>query len=375
MTNLRLVGLVAGVVGLLFAFYFFRGPRWSKPNFTLAATASVFLLVVSIEPRTVDWLRDFLALEQSEFGRLLGLLVVSAIALFVILFYTRYQVYRYRITLDLLIRGLGAAELARMHDLAAKVKPIMIIIPAYNEEENLQTLLPQIPKSILGHDVGVLVVDDGSSDATSAVAEQHGVLVVRNVINRGQGASSRLGYDILKQGGAQIGVTMDADNQHRPEDIPILIKPILDNHYDLVIGSRMLGHRDEDSAFRYTGIIILTALINFLTGQKLTDCSSGFKAFRMDKITGLKLYEEQFQAAELLIVAAKSNVRLGEVPIHIKLRQFGTTKKGSNWRYGFFFAKTIVKTWWRTSAFKPCSMTDFIALPNRFQPTSILRVF
>jgi glycosyltransferase involved in cell wall biosynthesis len=151
----------------------------------------------------------------------------------------------------------------------------------------------------------------------------------------------------LRRYKVEIGVTMDADNQHRPEDLPLLVRPILEDKLDLVIGSRILGERDKDSRVRLAGIILLTAIINFLTGLRLTDCSSGFKALRISKISVVNLYEEQFQAAEMLIAAAKAKLRVGEVPIHIKLRHHGMSKKGTNFSYGFFFAKTILKTWWR----------------------------
>jgi len=347
MSNLRLFGIIIGISGLFIAFLFFRGARWNKYNYLMATTSCFFLALVSYDPNTLDWMRDFLSLEQSELGRLLGLLIISVVSLFGILFYTRFQIQNYRVLLDRLIRGLGSAEIKNFSDLSEKMKPVMIIIPAYNEAENLKVLLPAMPKIICGVEVGLLVIDDGSTDGTSEVAKNHDVLVVRNIINRGQGASSRLGYDILRDCGVKVGVTMDADNQHRPEDIKCLISPILADEYDLVIGSRILGNRDQDSSFRYMGIIILTALINLLTGQKLTDCSSGFKAFRIDKICSLKLYEEQFQAAELLIMSVKSGFRIGEAPIFVKLRQHGVSKKGTNFTYGFSFGKTIIKTWWR----------------------------
>ena len=78
-------------------------------------------------------------------------------------------------------------------------------------------------------EVGVIVVDDGSSDDTSKVVEEMGHLCIRNIICRGQGAASRLGYDVLIANDVQIGVTMDADNQHQPEDIEPLILPILED--------------------------------------------------------------------------------------------------------------------------------------------------
>ena len=231
--------------------------------------------------------------------------------------------------------------------MSARIKPIMVVIPAYNEEQNLRMLLPRIPRSVNGVELGVLVIDDGSSDDTCAVAQSLGTVVVRNIVNRGQGASTRLGCDILKRYGVKIGVAMDADNQHRPEDIEPMLQPILEDRYDLVIGSRILGSREKDSQIRFFGVKLLTAVINLLTNLKLTDCSSGFKAFKLEELSVLKLYEEQFQAAETLIVAAKAGLRIGEVPIHIKRRSFGMSKKGANLRYGLMFAKTIIKALWR----------------------------
>lgn len=347
LTHLRLFGLVLGAAGVAFSLLYFRGPRWNRFNFVLALVGSMFIAVVSAEPATVNWLRDFLSLDKSEYGRLLGLLIVGTIGCFLLLLYTRAQAARQKQLVDRLIRAFGVKELAQDQQVAQRVKPIMVIIPALNEEENLRVLLPAIPRAVHGMDVGVLVIDDGSTDDTALAAQQADALVVRNIVNRGQGAASRLGYDILKRYGVTIGVTMDADNQHRPEDIAPLVEPVLQNRLDLVIGSRILGNREKDSAVRYLGIKLLSAAINALTGLHLTDCSSGFKAFRLEKLSALHLYEEQFQAAETLIVAAKAGLRIGEVPIYIRRRGFGTSKKGTNLRYGLVFAKTIVKTWWR----------------------------
>ncbi len=140
---------------------------------------------------------------------------------------------------------------------------------------------------------------------------------------------------------------MDADNQHLPKEIEKLVAPILSNQYDLVIGSRILGESFKSSVMRDTGINIFTKTINFITGTKLTDCSSGFRAFNVNKMSSLNLREEQFQTAEVIVEAAKKGLRIGEVPITIVERKHGTSKKGKDIKYGLFFAKTILKSWWR----------------------------
>jgi glycosyltransferase involved in cell wall biosynthesis len=227
----------------------------------------------------------------------------------------------------------------------------MIVIPAYNEAENLKYLLPQMPVKIKDTELGVLVVDDGSEDETIQIVKDHNQFVVSNPINRGGGAALRLGYDILKNSDAAICVTMDADGQHQPEDIEELVAPIIDDEYDIVIGSRVMGSREKDDVIRIAGVHIFSTIISSLLGKRITDPSSGFRAFKMDKMRSINLYEDQYHTSELIIEAVKKGLRVKEVPITILKtilkRKFGKSKKGRDLTYGFHFAKTIIKTWWR----------------------------
>jgi len=248
---------------------------------------------------------------------------------------------------DLLIRNFGHEEVKHVLEQEIKDKQIIVILPAYNEGESLGGLLHNMPDEIDGKKVGVLVVDDGSEDDTYSVAKETGALVVRNRINRGQGAASRLGYDVLVKHNIPFGVTMDSDGQHQYEDIAKLMSPIFEDKYDLVIGSRILGRKEESAFLRSFGVVFFTKIINALTGMKLTDCSSGFKAFNISKMKKLELREDQFQSAEVIIEAAKRGLRVGEVPITITKRKHGQSKKGKDWSYGLNFAKTILKAWWR----------------------------
>jgi glycosyltransferase involved in cell wall biosynthesis len=195
--------------------------------------------------------------------------------------------------------------------------------------------------------VGVLVVDDGSDDETKEIVQNDGHLVVSNVINRGGGAALRLGYDILRNSGANICITMDADGQHRPEEIEKLVSPIIKDEYDVVIGSRILGSRKKDSLVRAAGVNIFGAIISSLLGKRMTDPSSGFRAFKMDRIKDIDLREDQYHTSELIIEAVKKGLRVKEVPITILKRKYGKSKKGRNLKYGLYFAKTIIKAWWR----------------------------
>lgn len=347
MSNIRLLGILLSIIGFLLIFLYFRGQRWRKQHFILASFLNICLLSVSINPNIVNSLTDFLALDQSERGRIIALLISSNIFLWIIVLLNRGSQFRSRYQLDLLFRKLAVRELTHIENIKKKIKPIMVLIPAYNEADNLKILLKRMPENILNKKLGVLVVDDGSSDNTCEVVEEHGYLVVSNLINRGQGAASRLGYDILLKNGAEVIVTMDGDNQHEPDEIQTLVTPILQDKFDLVIGSRVLGKAEKDDPVRSAGVAVLSRFTSLATGVKITDCSSGFKAFNTGKMKSIQLVEDQFQASEVIIESAKKGLRIGEVPISIYQREKGTSKKGTNISYALNFMKIMVKTWWR----------------------------
>jgi len=347
MSNLRLIGLLFGVIGLVATFLFYRGPKWKRLNFILLSFFNLCLIIVTINPDSINFLRDLLALQQHQRGRLLALLIMSTIFLMFFSFYTKSRLENLRLQFDRLIRHLGVKTLEVADTLQEQVQPIMVVIPALNEAANLEHLLKMMPTDIDGLAVGVLVVDDGSEDRTKEIATQHNCMVVSNPINRGGGAALRLGYDILKRAAGDICVTMDADGQHQPAEIQNLVKPIINTEADFVIGSRILGQREKDSFFRLAGIYTFGWLISLLLGKKITDPSSGFRAFKMERTSQIDLLEDQYHTSELIIEAIRKNLRIKEVPVNILKRKFGKSKKGRDWIYGFHFAKTIIKTWWR----------------------------
>jgi len=344
MSSLRLVGLIIGIVGLISTFLFYRGPKWKRLNFVFFSFFNLSLIAVTVNPNVVNYLRDLLSLQEYQYGRILALLIISNILLVFFSFYSVSKVENFRLQFDKLVRKLGSDDLNVRPE---NIKTIMILIPAYNEAANLKHLLPLIPDNIRGISVGVLVVDDGSDDETRQVVEDHGHCAVSNIINRGGGAALRLGYDILRDSGADICITMDADGQHRPEEIEKLVLPIINDDADVVIGSRVLGAREKDSAVRAAGVHIFGAIVSSLLGKRMTDPSSGFRAFKMDRIKDIDLREDQYHTSELIIDAVKKGLRVKEVPITILKRKYGKSKKGRNLKYGFYFAKTIIKAWWR----------------------------
>ncbi|CAB1085591.1 Glycosyl transferase, family 2 [Olavius algarvensis Delta 1 endosymbiont] len=344
MSSLRLVGLIIGVAGLIATFLFFRGPKWSRINFVFFSVFNLSLIAVTVNPNVVNFLRDLLSLQAYQYGRILALLIISNILLVFFSVYSVSKVEGFRLQFDKLVRKLGSGYLETAAD---DIKAIMVLIPAFNEAENLQYWLPRMPQTIGGMEVGVLVVDDGSDDGTKEVVQKFGHLVVSNMINRGGGAALRLGYDILANSSTRICITMDADGQHQPEQIEHLVRPIIDDKYDVVIGSRVLGSREKDNPVRAAGVHIFGAVVSSLLGKRITDPSSGFRAFEMNKIKNIALREDQYHTSELIIEAVKKGLRVTEVPVTILKRKYGKSKKGKNLRYGFHFAKTIIKAWWR----------------------------
>jgi len=348
MSNLRIIGLIIGMFGLFLTLKIYRGAKWKRLNFVLFGLFSISIIAVSLYPDMLNTIAGILALHPEQRGRILTLLILTNILLWFLLLAFKTKIDKYAYQFDLLIRNLGYEESSHILEDKIVNKEIAVIIPAFNEVESLKELLKRMPEELEGRKLIIVVIDDGSTDNTAQEVEKAGFLVVRNKINRGQGAASRMGYDVLlKHSNIKVGVTMDADGQHLPEEINKLVKPILEDKYDLIIGSRILGKRQKDTFLRNTGISLFSKIINFLSGLKLTDCSSGFKAFNVDKMRTLNLREEQFQAAEVIIEAAKKGLRISEVPITILERKWGKTNKGKDWKYGIYFAKTIIKSWWR----------------------------
>ena len=347
MSNLRLIGLIAGIIGLVSTFLIYRGARWNRANFIFFSLFNLLLITITINPESINFLRDLLALHEHQRGRLLALLVLSNIFLMFFGFYSKSRIENLRLQFDRLVRSMGVVALEKASRVKDQLDPIMVVIPAYNEADNLDHLLTSIPESIDGLDVGILVVDDGSEDATRTILERHDCLMVSNPINRGGGASLRLGYDILKNTTARICVTMDADCQHRPEDMEGLVRPIIENRYDLVIGSRLLGQRERDSLVRIAGVYIFGWLVSLLLGKKITDPSSGYRAFDLKIMETIDLHEDQYHTSELIIEAVRKGIKIGESPITIMRRKHGKSKKGRNLRYALNFTRAIVKTWWR----------------------------
>jgi len=225
--------------------------------------------------------------------------------------------------------------------------PVCVVIAAYREAATLGSVLDELPRTANGLALTVLVVDDGSDDDTSRVAEAHGALVCRAPVNRGQGAALRLGYRLAARYGAEYVVTTDADGQYDPRDISVVLEPILVGVADFVSGSRRLGHSYRGDTFRSLGVMFYAAVLRVLTHQPITDPSFGLRAMRVEVVNSVELRQPQFQASELLLGAARRGFRIAEVPATMRRRAAGTSRKGNDVIYGLRFGQVVLTTWWR----------------------------
>jgi glycosyltransferase involved in cell wall biosynthesis len=227
--------------------------------------------------------------------------------------------------------------------------PLAIVIPAYNEEPTVADVVAEIPPEAAGLQTEVIVVVDGSKDATAARAVQAGALVCDVPVNRGQGAALRLGYWLARARGATVIATIDADGQYEPEELGRVIEPILAGQADFVSGSRRLGAELTTDRVRHLGVLVFGALFSLLVRHRITDPACGLRAMRPEVTAAVTLEQPQYQASELMISAALNGFRLAEVPTTMRDRSLeaGRTKKDGNWRYGVRFARAALHTWRR----------------------------
>jgi glycosyltransferase involved in cell wall biosynthesis len=221
---------------------------------------------------------------------------------------------------------------------------------AYEEEGNIGDVLAKMPTTIDGQEYTTLVVVDGGDDRTAEIARSYkGVKVIEFPVNLGHGVALQVTYRYCIKNGVKYVVTLDSDGQNDPAEIPTVLAPLLNDSADFVVASRVLGEDKTSDVVRKTGVRFFSFIMNRMTGAKLTDTSTGYRALRVSMLADVvdRLTQEQYQTAELLITCLKRGWRASEVPTIWHPRASGETKKGKNWLFGFRYAKVVFGTWWR----------------------------
>jgi len=201
---------------------------------------------------------------------------------------------------------------------------ITAVIPAYNEEKTIAKVVEGARK----HVAEVLVIDDGSEDGTTKQAMNAGARVIRIPRNQGKGNALSIGLTTAALNGSDVVVCLDSDGQHDPDDIPKIVRPIIDGRADMVIGSRYLDAQSKEliPAYRRMGQGVLTFATNLGNPVSITDSQSGYRAFKKDALMSFDYVQTGMGIeSEMVRSAVKSGLRIEEVPITAKYEGLDTS--------------------------------------------------
>ncbi|MDD1753254.1 MAG: glycosyltransferase family 2 protein [Methanotrichaceae archaeon] len=197
---------------------------------------------------------------------------------------------------------------------AQRRSEIIAAIPCFNEEIFIGSVVLKTKDYV----DQVVVIDDGSTDKTATVAEKAGAVVISHGPNKGKGAAVSTAFDYARNACCKALVLLDGDGQHDPAYIPALVKPVLDDKADMVVGSRYLGVKSSIPGYRIWGHRVLTLLSNLGSRVKLTDSQSGLRAFSTKAMEALRFAEEGLSVeSEMQFLANESGLRTMEVPISV----------------------------------------------------------
>ncbi|MDA8098389.1 MAG: glycosyltransferase family 2 protein [Nitrospiraceae bacterium] len=200
---------------------------------------------------------------------------------------------------------------------------ILIIIPAYNEEESLPGVIQDLRTRFAEGDI--LVVNDGSRDRTAEKARQEGVAVVTLPFNLGIGGAVQTGYRYARAKGYDIAVQFDGDGQHMAAEIPALLAPVIAGRADLAVGSRFLTPGSyRPPFFRKIGIRVFSNVLSAMLGMRVTDTTSGFRAANRKAIAFFERgYPEDYPEVESLVLLHRGGRVIEEVPVSMRDRTGG----------------------------------------------------
>jgi len=199
----------------------------------------------------------------------------------------------------------------------------LVIIPAYNEADSIREVISRLRTS--APEADVVVIDDGSTDATAAIAQEAGALVVSLPHNLGIGGAVQTGYIFAAEMGYDIAVQVDGDGQHDPAEITEIVAPLLAGQADVVIGSRYIEDRGYITPFlRRMGIFMLASIVSLIIRQRVTDTTSGFRAVNRRVIQFCaREYPRDYPEPESVVLFSRARFRIRETPVTMNPRYGG----------------------------------------------------
>ncbi len=203
---------------------------------------------------------------------------------------------------------------------------IFAVIPAYNEEERIAQVVKQVAKYVQK----VIVIDDGSTDQTGKSIDTPKAVLLRHFCNLGQGAALQTGLDYSRKHQADIVITFDADGQFQASQIPRLLKPLLNNQADIVLGSRFLGKTKNLSLSKFITLKFAILFTYIFSEINLTDTHNGFRALGPQALKTIKITENRMAHASEIIDQIKiHHLRFVEIPITVTYDRY-SQKKGQS---------------------------------------------
>jgi len=211
----------------------------------------------------------------------------------------------------------GAQRPPRLRELA--------IVPAHNEEGSVASVVRELRAVEPGFEI--VVIDDGSTDRTAAIADAEGVDVIRLPFNLGIGGAVQTGYQYARDNGFDVAVQVDGDGQHDAREIARLLEPLLEGRADMVVGTRFAaGGGYRGTRLRRIGIHIFAAIVSLLVRARVTDTTSGFRAVNRKTISLFAIdYPHDYPEVEATVLAVRHGLRMVEVPVQMRVRETGSS--------------------------------------------------
>lgn len=202
---------------------------------------------------------------------------------------------------------------------------ILVIIPCYNEEASIEKVVANLQAKAPFADY--LIVNDCSTDSTESILREKGMNYINNPVNLGIGGGVQAGYLYARENGYDIAVQMDGDGQHDPAYLADVCQPVIDGQLDMAVGSRFIKKEGFQTSFmRRLGINIISFLIKFLTGKKVYDVTSGYRACNRRLIEFFSNdYADDYPEPEAIMSCIMNGYRVGEVPVVMEERQGGVS--------------------------------------------------
>ncbi len=204
-----------------------------------------------------------------------------------------------------------------------QASPLVVVLPVHDEEATVADVIALVPPLVHGRPVVVVVVDDGSTDASATLAREAGAKVVAHPRCRGLGAAIRTGFEVALELDAWAVAFLDADGEYDPGELAWVLAPIVRDEADYVVGSRFTGKIESMRPHRRIGNLLLTWLTSLVTGRRLTDGQSGFRALGRAALAAADIEHDYNYAQVLTLDLLRKGYRYSEVPIRYHRRRHG----------------------------------------------------